>query len=197
MGIPTTYCLEPTTLNLGESGHGLDGRIVRATQISQKCIKMGTPASMCIFSLDSQPAFQHVSSHNVFGLITDKLIFLSFNFFVFWNMWCYFSVCESSRRQFQNLPIRFTTCSGRFRMIQSCEDTDIRYEICLLINYLFTVPRERLGSFRGSSGWGWFGRVIPMSVLWTSLNNNFLLKIRDDMVQLVAAFICIQRWIIF
>ena len=37
---------------IGESGHGSDGRIVRATQISQKCIKIGTPASMCIFSLD-------------------------------------------------------------------------------------------------------------------------------------------------
>ena len=37
---------------IGESGHGSDGRIVRATQISQKCIKIGTPAAMCIFSLD-------------------------------------------------------------------------------------------------------------------------------------------------
>ena len=37
---------------VGESGHGSDGRIVRATQISQKCIKIGTPASMWIFSLE-------------------------------------------------------------------------------------------------------------------------------------------------
>ena len=36
---------------VGESGHGSDGRIVRATQISQKYIKIGMPASMCIFSL--------------------------------------------------------------------------------------------------------------------------------------------------
>ena len=49
------------------------------------------------------------------------------------------------------------------------------------------------GELSGSSGWGWFGRVIPMSVLRTSLNNDFLLKISDDIVQLVAAFICIQR----
>ena len=63
---------------LGESGHGSDGRIVRATQISQKCIKIGT--------------------HSKF------------------------------------------------------QDTDIRYEICLLINYLFTVPMERLGSFRAVRG---------------------------------------------
>ena len=37
-------------------------------------------------------------------------------------------------------------------MIQCCEDTDIRYEICLLINYLFTVLMERLGSFRAVRG---------------------------------------------
>ena len=37
---------------VGESGHGSDGRIVRATQISQKFIKIEAPASVWIFSLD-------------------------------------------------------------------------------------------------------------------------------------------------
>ena len=47
-------------------------------------------------------------------------------------------------------------------MIQSCEDTDIRYKICLLINYLFTVPMECLGSFRavrGGDGWTYYSYV--------------------------------------
>ena len=37
-------------------------------------------------------------------------------------------------------------------MIKSCEDTDIRYKICLLINYLFPVPMERMGRFRAVRG---------------------------------------------
>ena len=73
---------------------------------------------------------------------------MSFNFFVFWDMWYYFSLCESSRRRFQKYQFVLPLDQGRFRMIQGCEDTDILYEICLLINYLFTVPMERLESFR-------------------------------------------------
>ena len=37
-------------------------------------------------------------------------------------------------------------------MIKSCEDTDIRYKICLLINYLFPVSMERMGRFRAVRG---------------------------------------------
>ena len=33
-------------------------------------------------------------------------------------------------------------------MIQSCEGTDIRYKICLLINYLFPVPMDGVGRIR-------------------------------------------------
>ena len=69
---------------------------------------------------------------------------------------------------------------GRFRMLQSCEDSDIRYEICLLINYLFTVPMERLRSFRAVRGGDGSDVLFLCEYCGTSLNNDFLLKISDD-----------------
>ena len=102
------------------------------------------------FNVHFQPRLMHVSSHNVFGLTSSFSCYSTFSFFGICGV-----IFQSANRAADDIKMyQFVSPldQGRFRMIESCEDTDIRYEICLLINNLFTVPMERLGSFRAV--WG-------------------------------------------
>ena len=147
------------------------------------------------FNVDFQPRPTHVWSHIVFGLIDSFSCHSTFLFFGMCGV--IFQSTEWTADDFKTYQFALPYDQGCFRMIKSCGDTDIRYKICLLINYLFPFPIERrYGEVSGTSGWGWFGRVIPMSVLRTCLNYDFWLKISDDIVQLVITFNCIQWWII-
>ena len=103
-----------------------------------------------IFNVHFQPRPMHVSSHNMFGLISSFSCHSTFSFFGICGI--IFQSANRAADDFKTYQFVLPFDQGRFRMIQSCEDTDIRYEICLLINYLFTVPMERLGSFRAVRG---------------------------------------------
>ena len=102
------------------------------------------------FNVHFQPRPMHVSSHNVFGLISSFSCHSTFSFFGICGV--IFQSANRAADDFKTYQFVLPLDQGCFRMIQSCEDTDIRYEICLLINYLFTVPMERLGSFRAVRG---------------------------------------------
>ena len=102
------------------------------------------------FNVHFQPRPMHVSSHNAFGLISSFSCHSTFLFFGICGV--IFQSANRAADDFKTYQFVLPLDQGRFRMIQSCEDTDIRYEICLLINYLFTVPMERLGSFRAVRG---------------------------------------------
>ena len=102
------------------------------------------------FNVHFQPRPMHVSSHNVFGLISSFSCHSSFSLFGMCGV--IFQSANPAADYFKTYQFVLPLDQGRFGMIQSCEDIDIRYEICLLINYLFTVPMECLGSFRAVRG---------------------------------------------
>ena len=97
------------------------------------------------FNVHFQPRPMHVSSHNASGLISSFSCHLTFTFFGICGV--IFQSANRAEDDFKAYQFVFPLDQGRFRMIQSCEDTDVRYEICLLINHLFIVPMERLGAF--------------------------------------------------